>query len=166
MLEFGGVNVELGNHFPFLVSLQDEPDNELRIVLAMPFIGEKGAMIDEDMNNKQIKRILEEAYPIIPDTENQYEILFRNYILYQTRNESFISLDTEEISSGSYLLLFEKSKLLNYLETVTDVQRFSDGGYYPGKWVHYGILTGNHVIDIISSESPVIRRIGSEDCTN
>ena len=58
MLEFGGVNVELGNHFPFVVSLQDGPDNELRIVLAMPFIGEKGTMIDDDMNNKQIKRRL------------------------------------------------------------------------------------------------------------
>lgn len=88
MLEFGESNVEFDGHFPFLVSLQDGTDNELRIVLA-----------------------------------------------------------------------FEKSKLLNYLETATDVQQFSDGEYYPDKWPHYGVLTGNHVIDIISSESPIIRRI-------
>lgn len=159
MLEFGESNVEFDGHFPFLVSLQDGTDNELRIVLAIPFIGERGTMIDDDMNNKQIKRILEEAYPIIPDMRYQYEILFRNYILYQIRNESFTSSDVEEIRRGYCLLIFEKSKLLKYLETATDVQQFSDGEYYPDKWLHYGVLTGNHVIDIISSESPIIRRI-------
>ena len=47
----------------------------------------------------------------------------------------------EEIRKGKYLIIFEKSKLLDSLVQMTDARKLEDGSYYPGKWTHYGIYT-------------------------
>ena len=84
------------------------------------------------------------------------DIRFDNYIMYQVRNESYVSFDRTEARHGKYLCIFAESKLLAYLETVTDVQRCDDGSTYPGPCRHYGIRTQNQIIDVVSHFEPMV----------
>ena len=146
----------LGIHAPFLSAISDGPDNELHVVITAAKVGEVGSGLG-DANNA-LHDILLESRPITPDNKVQYEIYFENYIIYQVRNESFAIYGEEEIRYGTHLIIFEKSRLLNGLNTVANVFKSDDGTCYPGNWTHYGIYTQNHVIDIISHCPPVIMR--------
>ncbi len=88
-----------------------------------------------------------------------YEIVFPSYIIYQVRNESYCSWDEYEIRKGNTLYIYEKSKFLDYFKSVTDCCQSDDGDYYPGEWIHYGIGAEDHIIDIISHEKPIIKKI-------
>lgn len=55
-------------------------------------------------------------------------------------------------------IIFERSKLLEYLSTATDACQLDDSSFYPDKWIHYGVYTQNHIIDIISQEEPKVYR--------
>lgn len=152
----------IGDHAPFLVSLEDGVREELRLVIAAAEVGEPGADVPDfsdmgEATNKSLQEILAKTRPIEINERRQYEIYFQDYILYQVRDESYCSFDDhEEIRHGRYLITFEKSKLLSYLSGVTDVGQLRDGSFYPGKWTHYGIYTQNHVIDVISHTPPII----------
>lgn len=153
---------------PFLVSLGDGLEEELRIVIAGSSVGgEDAAQLDPEglteEEAKAIQGVLAGTRPIEMDEENQYELCFRDYIVYQIRNESYCGYDKEEVRHGRYLILFESSKLLDRLgDIVPYTCQFEDGTYFPGKWVHYGIYTWQHIIDVISHNPPVIRKVSSE----
>lgn len=153
---------------PFLVSLGDGLEEELRIVIAGSAVGEVGTVQPdlEGMTEEEaqaIQGILAKCCPIEMDEKNQYELCFRDYIVYQVRNESYCGYDKEEVRHGRYLIRFESSKLLDRLgDIVPYVCQFEDGTYFPGKWVHYGIYTWQHTIDIISHNPPVIRKVSAE----
>lgn len=162
-LSFEQLDLLMGDHAPFLIALSDGAGEELHLTISTADIGEKGENVPDfsemDARSSEVLAgILSKARPITPG-ERQYDIGFTDYILYQTRNESFCSFDREEIRRGKYLIVFERSKLLDNLERVTDARQFEDGSYYPGKWVHYGIYTQNHVIDVIAHKEPVIREL-------
>lgn len=80
-------------------------------------------------------------------------------ILYQVRNELFCSWDGYELRQGKFFIVFEKSRLLDTLPLITDCQIGDDGEAYPGKWKHYGIYCQNHIIDIISHNEPIIKKL-------
>lgn len=160
MIVFGGENKECGSNAPFLVSMKDgqgSADNELRILVAMAHVGKKGEC-DWDMGNEKLKQLLEKANPITMDENEMYEIVFSNYIMYQSRNESYCSMDEYEIKKGNYFVLFQQSRLLDYVGQATDCCELDDGTYYPGEWKHYGVYTQNHMIDIIADCEPVVRK--------
>ena len=90
------------------------------------------------------------------DGDNIYEIVFERYIIYQCRNESYTAFDNTEIRSGKYLVTFERSRLLDFYENV--IFDF-DSIDTKTKRKHYGIISANHIIDVIANEPPIIRRL-------
>ena len=155
-LEFGGNNDSLGK-FAFVLKIEDV-DNELKIIFSGCVEGEKGTNIDDDLD-ENLKQLLKESTPIYPDGDDVYEIVFPNYIIYQVRNESYCSWDDYEIRKGRRLIVFEKSRLLDHFQTVTDACEAGDGDFYPGEWKHYGVHGEDHIIDVITHEKPVIKKI-------
>lgn len=157
---FSEVDRILGSSAPFLVSLSDSLDGELRVLVAeasvevQEFVPEQSD--SEEVSSEAVQNMLKCTHSIIPRASVQYEIVFQDYIMYQTRNESYCSFDPEEIRRGKCLITFEKSKLLSNVINITDAQILSDETYYPGRWVHYGIYTQNHVIDVVSHNAPSI----------
>ena len=95
---------------------------------------------------------------LVPDETQAYKICFCDYIIYQIRNESYCSYDPAEERLGCGLVLFHKSKFLDYLNQSTDAV---DNGMdaYPTKLRHYGVYTLNHVIDVISHVEPTIEKV-------
>ena len=146
---------------PFLISISDGLQEELRLVIAAAETGSVGGCIPEfhesdEATRQALHEILANTSPIEINEKCVYEICFHEYILYQVRNESFCSYDPDEVGRGKYMVLFEKSKLLSSLSDITDAQQLEDGSFYPGKWVHYRINTQCHVIDIISHCPPTV----------
>lgn len=158
MIEFGSGRANECKDIPFILAVEDNFDNELRIVVALPVKGEKGTGMD-DIEDQKLKEILKESYPVYPDENNRYEIVFPSYIVYQMRNESYTVWDGDELCEGKYFTIYKKSKLLDQVEKITIARQFEDGSCYPEKWLHYGIHAQNHVLDVISSEKPVIKRL-------
>ncbi len=152
MIEFGGENraMEKG---AFLERLKEGEDNNLTVVISLSTRGEVGENIP-DNEKDVVKRILEKAKPVYPDKENTYEIYFDNYVMYQVRNESFASFDEDEVRCGNRLIIFEKSKLLDYVKTVV----WTDEKYFGG-YKHYGIYTENQIIDVISQVEPKVKEL-------
>ena len=162
-LSFEELDLALGDHAPFLMSLSDGLQEELHIIISAAEVGNLGDNIpdfeDVDETTRQaLQSILAKSRPIEINENCLFEICFHDYIIYQTRNESFWSGDPNEIRHGKYLITFEKSTLLSHLEEITDAQQLDDGSFYPGEWTHYGIYTQNHVIDVISHSPPDVSR--------
>ena len=158
MLEFGTINEEVNQYSklaPFVISINDDTDNQLSIDIALP------APTSEKTNydNPTINKILANAVQIAPNLGAVYRIKFESYIIYQCRNESYTCDDNTEIGKGKYLIVFEKSKLLDYYESVL----FDfDTDSTKAQRKHYGIYTENHIIDVIANEPPTITMQNSD----
>ena len=160
-LTFQTLDSKLGSHAPFLISLSDGLQEELRVTIAGAEVGELGDNIPDlnetdEATRQALSEILGQTRPIEFNEKCLYEICFHDYILYQIRNESYSTYAPEEVGQGRYLIIFEKSILLSNLPNMTDAQVLDDGSYYPGKWTHYGICTQNHIIDVIALTAPDI----------
>ena len=138
---------------PFVLKISDSSDNELRIILATAKTGDKKSL---STGSPKLDDILVNSELIEPDKQNVYEIVFSDYIIYQCRNESYTAFDDTEIRSGKYLVTFEKSRLLDFYENV--IFDF-DSIDTKTKREHYGIISANHIIDVIANEPPIIRKI-------
>lgn len=166
MIEFGGENKEINEKSktaPFLLSLEDTPDNVLRVVIAFPMEGEEGADLDSfpEPYKSKVEEMLIHSRPVYEDMDQVYEIIFEDYVIYQNRNESYTVWDDYEIRKGNYLIIFEKSRLLDYYEDV--LFDFDDEETKREKRKHYGIYTENHIIDVISNSEPKIRKLAVEE---
>lgn len=155
MLEFGTANEEV-NEFsrlaPFVLSVNDDEDNKLTIVIALPVPAEDQPGYEDN----RINGILSDAVMVTADKARVYEICFDTYIIYQCRNESYTTYEPDEIINGKYLVIYERSKLLEYYQDVIFDKDYDDE---KADRKHYGIFTENHIIDVISNQPPEIKRL-------
>lgn len=163
MLEFGTENGEINadsSCAPFILSVNDNADNELNIVIALPKRGEMGEGVSlkgyPDNDGHKLQEMLIHSYPVYKDMDNVYQISFERYIIYQCRNESYTSYDDSEIRKGKFLIIFDRSRLLDYYK---DVIFDFDNEQTKRARKHYGIYTENHIIDVISNIPPTISKI-------
>ena len=82
-----------------------------------------------------------------------YEIIFEDYIIHRTIDESFYLWDDCEIRKGYGFLIFEKSKLLDDLSNTVNLPIVN---LRERDYKQYGIYCENHAIDIISFSEPKI----------
>lgn len=87
------------------------------------------------------------------DTSCQaFELVWPSYVSYSVRNESFCSLDKEEVWEGRLFCVYSKSHFLDYIARATFASKD-----YPGPVRHWGINCLNHIIDVVSTSEPQIR---------
>ena len=151
MIKFG--EKYKNDNMPYILNINDNIDNVLKIIVSLPYSGEKGSEAS-NTGNKDLDEILKEAYPVLIDYNEIYEITFESYIMYQTRNESFAYLDKNSKVLGEYFTIIKNS---SYLKMVKSITFYND--IFDDKYMHYGIFSWNHVIDIISAEEPKIAKL-------
>lgn len=151
MIKFG--EKYKNDNMPYILNINDNIDNVLKIIVSLPYSGEKGSEAS-NTGNKDLDEILKEAYPVLIDYNEIYEITFESYIMYQTRNESFAYLDENSKVLGEYFTIIKNS---SYLKMVKSITFYND--IFDDKYMHYGIFSWNHVIDIISAEEPKIAKL-------
>ena len=151
MIKFG--KKYKNDNMPYILNINDNVDNILKIIVSLPYSGEKGSEAS-NTGNKDLDEILKKAYPVLIDYNEIYEITFESYIMYQTRNESFAYPDEKSKVLGEYFTIIKNS---SYLKMVKSITFYYD--MFGDKYTHYGILSWNHVVDIISAEEPKIVKL-------
>ena len=151
MIKFG--KKYKNDNMPYILNINDNTDNVLKIIVSLPYSGEKGSEAS-NTGNKNLDEILKKAYPVLIDYNEIYEITFESYIMYQTRNESFAYPDENSKISGEYFTIIKNS---SYLKMVKNITFYND--IFDDKYIHYGIFSWNHVVDIISAEEPKIVKL-------
>ena len=151
MIKFG--KKYKNDNMPYILNINDNIDNVLKIIVSLPYSREKGSEAS-NTGNKNLDEILKKAYPVLIDYNEIYEITFESYIMYQTRNESFAYPDENSKISGEYFTIIKNS---SYLKMVKNITFYND--IFDDKYIHYGIFSWNHVVDIISAEEPKIVKL-------
>ena len=151
MIKFG--KKYKNDNMPYILNINDNVDNVLKIIVSLPYSGEKGSKAS-NTGNKDLDEILKKAYPVLIDYNEIYEITFESYIMYQTRNESFAYPDENSKVLGEYFTIIKNS---SYLKMVKSITFYND--IFDDKYMHYGIFSWNHVVDIISAEEPKIVKL-------
>jgi hypothetical protein len=90
------------------------------------------------------------------ETGIKLQIKFNDYIMHLTRNESYTVPDDYEVRKGRYLVMFEKSRLIDFYDLVI---AHTEDYSWPGRGKHFGIYTCDHLIDIISNSTPIITKL-------
>jgi len=129
MIKFG--EKYKNDNMPYILNINDNIDNVLKIIVSLPYSGEKGSEAS-NTGNKDLDEILKEAYPVLIDYNEIYEITFESYIMYQTRNESFAYLDKNSKVLGEYFTIIKNS---SYLKMVKSITFYND--IFDDKYMHY-----------------------------
>jgi hypothetical protein len=89
------------------------------------------------------------------DQSPLFEILWETYIAYSVRNESYVGPDApEEVSVGLHMRLYSRSRFLEYVSQATFACP-----EYPGPLQHVGVRCECHLIDVVATALPSVRRI-------
>jgi len=133
----------------YLTEISEPEDNALRLVI-------EGAHTPGPVADLRIGDIvLPGTREIVADHSTPaWELVFQSYVAYSVRNESFATFGPEEASVGSSFRTYTRSNFLDFVSSGT----FADE-QHPGPFVHYCILCLNHIIDVVSTEPPEIKRL-------
>ena len=130
----------------YLGGIEEGLDNSLRIIV-------KEAGINVEPESVAIGDVMLTAQAIESNKDSQnYEVVFASYISYSVIDESYAMPNDDELFEGRIFCIYEKSAFLDY---VSKASCASEG--YPGPFKHYGFNCLNHVIDIASTEEPIIK---------
>jgi len=141
-----------------LEQLTDTTNNELIIVISLTkrvetFLDSLGYV--EPENNL---KLLSDTTQLTSDGSQIYKIYFENYIMYQGRNESYAFENKNEFSIGQGLVLFKKSKLLDFICECADID-LAMAMHKKTQLRHYGVYTLNNMIDIVTFYEPTIEKL-------
>ena len=143
----------------FLEHLIDNSDNELAIIISKSIT--RNPTAEENRiaanGNEALNDVLNSSMVLEPNPNELYKIYFESYIMYQGRNESYAYNDDGEVTIGRGLILFEKSKLLDYAKEFIE-EELALVVCKKTKLRHYGIYTLNNVIDVITFCEPTIEK--------
>ena len=130
----------------FLAEIGEPNDNVLRLVIAE-------ARASDTVEDLQIGDVtIPDTRRIISDDScSAYEVMFGSYVIYSVRNESYVIEDQTEVFTGRLFREYSASRLRDYVGVATFA---SDT--YPGKLNHYEIVCENHIVDIVSTEKPMV----------
>ncbi|MFT8341247.1 MULTISPECIES: hypothetical protein [Clostridium] len=102
-----------------------------------------------------VDKIITDCYPINIDAHlPTLQLDFESYIAYSITNESFTSWDDYEVFEGNAFRIYTKSRYLDFIKEHTFAHQVC-GDVYP-TLTHYGIVCLNHIVNIVSTCTPVI----------
>lgn len=135
----------------YLISIVEPVDNELLITIKEATVSsEQEDLFVGNKNLGPVRSISSDG----PGAE--YEIFFESYGSYSITNESFTALNEKDERVGRLLCIYSKSTFLDYIRETTLVNYVYD---YNDTLGHYALNCQNHIVDIVSIDKPVIRRI-------
>lgn len=108
-------------------------------------------------NDTELMFWISEAGNEVGNQENdkQYKVTFDKYIAFSFINESYSMKNETDQYTGRIFRIYSKSKFLDYVESSTVDIEFIIGKSYE----HYEFACLNNIVDVISSEKPIIEEI-------
>jgi len=138
----------------FLREIGEPSDNVLRLVI-------EEAKADDPPEDIEILpgKVIRGTRAVESDAScRAFELVWSSYVSYSVRNESFCTIDREELWEGRLLCLYSRSHFLDYVARATIAS--SD---YPGPLRHWGVNCLNHIVDVVAVDDPQVREIKHEE---
>ena len=149
MDHFDSIN---SHQFLFLTSISELATNVLSLEITGAVAGTPSVDLEAVLSVENIRDIATNLQPIEPvEGCSVYSIIFKNYIAYAVRSESYAQDAAEDLYQGTRACIYTKSAFLTFLEKSTFAS--SD---YPGPFTHYGFSCLNHVVDVVSCHPPKV----------
>ncbi|MEL6303141.1 MAG: hypothetical protein AAFR07_16055 [Pseudomonadota bacterium] len=145
--------------FQLLVESIDEPErNSLRVVLRESMYGERVSAEGLAEKDSMPVGLLAGARPLRKtEADRIFEVFWNVYVVYYVLNESFVKPLTDGTWEGDYPLKYSRdSDLLAYVKNHSIA---SDS--YPGRLTHWSIGSGDHIVEVIASEKPIVRELNA-----
>ncbi len=140
-------NLVNSHDYFYLNNITEPNDNSVRVIIRTAELTDNQAQIEIGESHIENVRAIESS-----KSSPNYEIVFSSYVGYSVRDESFAYGCNEKILQGKLFCIYEDSEYLNYIKKCT--MACDD---HPGPITHYGINCLNHIIDIISTDEPIIK---------
>jgi len=138
----------------YLRELGEPGDNSFRVVVEEAISGPPGKSARLAILPKNLGKLFSDARPIISDSSCfSYELIWPAYVAYAVRNESFATVADKQTYEGTWLRRYSSSLFLDFVAKGTWADRS-----HPGPFIHWGLITLNHIVDIASVNAPDIRR--------
>ena len=135
----------------YLTSVTEPSDNQLIIkIKAATVSNEEEDLFIDEKNLGPVRAISSDG------SGSEYELFFKSYGSYSITNESFTALNKNDERIGRLFCVYSKSNYLDYIRETTLVNYTYD---YNNTLGHYALNCLNHIVDIVSMDEPVIRRI-------
>lgn len=143
LLQFKGV---------FFLGLKEPSENSLRLYFSRSKTSETPEQIIIGDKN------LRDCFAIgIDEGSSIIQIDIERYIGYSILNESFTLWDEYQKFIGDAFRIYSKSRFLDFISAGT----FANEDY-PGPYRHYGIVCFNHIIDVASTQDPIVQIISRD----
>lgn len=146
----------INNHrYIYLGEIGEPEDNCLRFIVEEAGVSEKESSLE--ISDSEISGL--RAIEVTKDS-CIYEVVFNDYISYSVLNESYASVDEDEEFEGDLFRIYNKSHFLDYLKKASFAT-----SEYPAPFKHYGFNFLNHILDVVSTEEPVIKLVSGRHLT-
>lgn len=141
----------------FLRQIDEPRENSVRIVVeeAMAGAPASGAPSPWAAGEPAIEAMFKNARLIdhFPDCR-VFEIRWPSYVAYSVRNECFVARDAYEVFEGRNFVRYTKSRFLDYVSLGTFAR-----DDHPGPLARWGVLCSEHIIDVVSTEPPLLSEV-------
>jgi hypothetical protein len=140
--------VQINNcKYLFLDSIEELPGNNLRLVI-------REGRATGPVNEVEVGGgVIKDVQAVLPYADSAWEIFFERYVAYSVRNESYTTLDPQEIWEGHLFRTYSKSRFLDYVRVATFACN-----EYPGTLRHDELVCADHIVDVVAVMPPAIRR--------
>jgi hypothetical protein len=130
--------------FLFLRQIEELDHNGLRLVL------QEGIARAEALSIKVGDTELVGCHRV-ESTGRLFEVVWRCYVAYSFRNESYARTNDYDVSTGRRFQIYSRSRFLEFIGHATFASE-----EYPGPIQHIGVGCEDHIIDVVSAEEPSV----------
>lgn len=149
----------------YLREICEPRDNSLRLVVQEADVNHTtaGSGLETEAYPSQALRdagVFDNAQPIeSTSTSRTFELFWKHYVAYLVTEECVGSggTYTDEVYTGKLLRRYSRSHFLEHLAR--------DTGGHTQPLQHYKLICLNHLIDVVSEESPEIKSLGDQTRT-
>jgi hypothetical protein len=135
-----------GKRYFFLSEIGEPEDNTLRLVV----IEASAQGIEVKVPGTGLT-----GQPILPEpTAKPLELTWTSYIAYAVRNESYATPEEGQQPPTDMLSERQGTAFLTFVAQAT----FATVDF-PGPFRHWELVCLNHVVDVVSTEAPVVRQL-------
>ncbi len=134
----------------FLREIGEPKENSLRLII------EEGIASAGTISTEVAGQVIADCHRVTsPDNAQLFEVAWDFYVAYSIRNESYVARDNaEKFELGNLARIYSESKFLEYVAKATFAC-----DEHPGPLLHVAVICESHIVDVISTGLPRIKRI-------
>lgn len=141
--------------YTYLAEISEPSSNELLLVIEETTVGEEITQERLEAESPEIQGLLSGCRQIVHSAScRSFKLVWNSYVSYHVRNESYATNEPFPSNrDGRTIIKRTQSHYLTYIHQSTIANND-----YPGPLIHWTIFSLDHIIDIVSTEEPIINQ--------